>query len=154
MSDLIEGIRGNRFLVFGRAGMDMFASLPGTKAEHATTFESGLGGSSANIGAGICKLGGNAALVTSVSDDSVGSYCIRRLEHYGVDTRYVRRVGGEFRNSLAVYESVVENHRNVTYRNGAADFEMTEADVTAVDYEAYGALITAGTVLAAEINAP
>ena len=36
------------------------------------------------------------------------------------------------------------------YRNGAADFQMTVADVEAVDYSAFSALITTGTVLAAE----
>ena len=59
-------------------------------------------------------------------------------------------VGGEYRNSLAFYESRVEGHRNVIYRNGAADFQMSEADVEAVEYSSYGALITAGTVFAAE----
>lgn len=149
MTDLLGGITKNNFLIVGRAGIDFFTD-PGVVLEDAERMSVDLGGSSANTGAGICKLGGKAALVTSVSDDSVGSYCIRRLEHYGVDTRYIRRVGGEFRNSLAVYESVVENHRNVIYRNGAADFEMTEADVASVEYAAYGALITAGTVFAAE----
>ena len=62
----------------------------------------------------------------------------------------MRTVGGEYRNSLAFYESVVEDHRNVIYRNGAADFQMDIGDVEAVDYSAYGALITAGTVFAAE----
>ncbi|MEL6505974.1 MAG: PfkB family carbohydrate kinase, partial [Pseudomonadota bacterium] len=71
-------------------------------------------------------------------------------QHYGVNTDHVARVGGEFRNSLAFYESVLEGHRNVIYRNGAADFQMTVADVEAVDYARYGALITAGTVFAAE----
>ncbi|NNE34739.1 MAG: permease, partial [Rhodothermales bacterium] len=103
-----------------------------------------------NISAGICKLGGRAALVTRVADDAVGSYCVSRLQHYGVDTRHVTTIGGEYRNSLAVYESRVEGHRNVIYRNGAADFQMNEADVAAVDYKQFGALITAGTVFAAE----
>ena len=44
MTDLMAAIAKNRFVVFGRAGMDMFASPVGTKAEHAETFESGLGG--------------------------------------------------------------------------------------------------------------
>ena len=59
-------------------------------------------------------------------------------------------MGGEARNSLALYESRVEDHQSVIYRNGAADFEMTVADVEAVDYSQYGALVTAGTVFAAE----
>ncbi|MEM7718411.1 MAG: 5-dehydro-2-deoxygluconokinase [Pseudomonadota bacterium] len=149
MSHLLNGIARNTFIIVGRAGIDFFTD-PGMTLEDSTRMTVDLGGSSANIGAGICKLGGQAALVTRVSDDSIGSYCTRRLRHYGVDTTYIKTVGGEFRNSLAVYESVIENHRNVIYRNGAADFEMTEDDVTAVDYTGYGALITAGTVFAAE----
>lgn len=149
MSALLDGIAQNNFIIVGRAGIDFFTD-PGIKIEDAERVTVDLGGSSANIGAGICKLDGKAALVTRVSDDSIGSYCINRLKHYGVDTTYVSTVGGEYRNSLAVYESVVENHRNVIYRNGAADFQMDGADVSAVDYSAYGALITAGTVFAAE----
>ena len=149
MVDLLDGIRQNNFIIVGRAGIDFFTDA-GIRLEDAERMTVDLGGSSANIGAGICKLGGKAALVTRTSDDSIGSYCINRLRHYGVDTTHVARVGGEFRNSLAVYESVVEGHRNVIYRNGAADFQMDESDVEAVEYERFGALITAGTVFAAE----
>lgn len=147
---LIDGIKGNRFVVFGRAGMDMFADPVGEKSEDANLFRADLGGSSANICAGLVKLGSEAALVTSVSDDAVGRFCINRLKDYGVETRYVRSVGGEARTSLAVYESRIENFQNVIYRNGAADFQVTDTDMDAVDYSAYTALITAGTVFAAE----
>ncbi len=150
MSALLHGIRGNRFAVFGRAGMDMFAAPVGVKSEDAATFHADLGGSSANICAGICKLGGHSALVTSVSDDAVGRFCVNRLRHYGVDTRYVRAVGGEYRTSLAVYESRIEDFQNVIYRNGAADFQVTDADVDAVDYSDFTAVVSAGTVFAAE----
>jgi len=133
MSALLDGIKQNNFLVIGRAGMDFFPDPPGTKTEEATGFQSGLGGSAANTAAGICKLGGKAALVTSVADDSIGRYCVNQLAHYGVDHTHVKPVGGEYRNSLAVYESRVEDHQTVIYRNGAADFQMTNEDVEAVD---------------------
>jgi 5-dehydro-2-deoxygluconokinase len=150
MADLLEGIKANNFLVIGRAGMDMFPDPPGTATEDAEVLHAGLGGSAANTAAGICKLGGRAALVTRVSDDSIGRYCVNQLKRYGVDTRYVTPVGGEYRNSLAVYETRVEGHQSVIYRNGAADFQMDEDDIGAVDFAQYGALITAGTVFAAE----
>lgn len=149
MPDLMKGIAQNNFVVVGRAGIDFFTDA-GVAAEDAETVSVGLGGSSANIAAGICKLGGKSALVTSVSDDSVGSYCIGQLNRYGVSAEYVSKVGGEFRNSLAFYESRIENHRNVIYRNGAADFQMSIEDVEAVDFSKFGAMITAGTVFAAE----
>ncbi|MEP2146104.1 MAG: 5-dehydro-2-deoxygluconokinase [Paracoccaceae bacterium] len=150
MKALLEGIKANNFVIVGRAGMDFFPDPAGTRTEAADTFQAGLGGSSANIGAGICKLGGKAALVTRVSDDSIGRYCVNQLRNYGVDTTHVTPIGGEFRNSLAVYESRIEDHQTVIYRNGAADFQMDIEDVEAVDYAKYGALITAGTVFAAE----
>ena len=88
--------------------------------------------------------------MTRVSDDSVGRYCVNQLKHYGVDVSNVKPISGEFRNSLAVYESRVENHQSVIYRNGAADFQMDTDDIKAINYSQYGALITAGTVFAAE----
>jgi 5-dehydro-2-deoxygluconokinase len=146
---VIEGIKQNRFVVVGRVGMDLFPD-PGVATEDAEHFTADMGGSSANIAVGIVKLGGRASLVTRVSDDAVGRFCVKKLRHYGVEAQHVTPVGGEARNSLAIYESRVEGHQSVIYRNGAADFEMTEEDVRAVDYSQFGALITAGTVFASE----
>ena len=150
MSALIEGIKGNRFAVFGRAGMDLYADPIGVKSEDAEAFHADLGGSSANICAGLVKLGSQASLITSVSDDAVGRFCMNRLAHYGVDTSNIRVVGGEYRMSLAVYESRIENFQNVIYRNGAVDFQVTEDDMDKVDYGKFSAVISAGTVFAAE----
>jgi len=143
-------LTGNRVLVIGRAGMDIYPDPPGTRTEDATRFVSCLGGSSANIAVAITRLGGQADLVTCVSDDAIGRFALNQLDHYGVGRAHVRSVGGEARNSLAVVETRVEDHQSVIYRNGAADFEMTADDVEAVDYTAYDALITTGTVFAAE----
>ncbi|WP_170510272.1 PfkB family carbohydrate kinase [Ruegeria arenilitoris] len=150
LSHLIDGIKGNRFAVFGRAGMDMFADPVGVKSEHADMFRADLGGSSANICAGLVKLGSQASLITSVSDDAVGRFCLNKLHHYGVDTSFIRVVGGEYRMSLAVYESCIEDFQNVIYRNGAVDFQVTEDDMDRVDYGRFSAAISAGTVFAAE----
>ena len=149
MADL-ERIRGNSFVILGRAGMDFYPDPPGTKTEEAKTFTACLGGSSANIGVAITRHGGHVVLVTSVSDDAIGRFALNQLDHYGIDRSHVKSVGGEVRNSLAVVESRVEDHQSVIYRNGAADFEMTSEDVAAVDYGKYSALITTGTVFAAE----
>ncbi|WP_296428020.1 5-dehydro-2-deoxygluconokinase [Yoonia sp.] len=149
MKDVISQIMQNHFVVVGRVGMDLYPVV-GVETENATSFTADMGGSSANIAAGLVKLGGKAALVTRTSDDAVGRFCLNKLAHYGVDATYVTPVGGEARNSLALYESRVAGHQSVIYRNGAADFEMTQADVSNVDYSQFGALIAAGTVFAAE----
>lgn len=150
MDELRTAIARKKFVIIGRAGMDFYPDPPGTKTEDATRFVSCLGGSSANIGVALRRHDIEVALVTSVSDDAIGRFCLNQLDHYGIDRSHVISVGGEARNSLAVVESRVEDHQSVIYRNGAADFQMTVEDVEAVDFSRYGALITTGTVLAAE----
>ncbi len=150
LTALMDGIKGNRFGVLGRAGMDLFADPIGEKSEDADAFRADLGGSSANICVGLVKLGSRASLITSVSDDAVARFCLNRLAHYGVDTSNIRVVRGEYRMSLAIYESRTEDFQNVIYRNGAVDFQVTEEDMDQVDFNSFSAVISAGTVFAAE----
>jgi 5-dehydro-2-deoxygluconokinase len=98
----------------------------------------------------LVRQGCKAALLTRVSDDAVGRFCLAQLDGYGVDRTHVRVEGGEARNSLALVETRLEDCQSVIYRNGAADFAMTVADVEAVDYAGFAALVTTGTVLAAD----
>lgn len=149
MADLARLV-GRNFLVIGRAGMDLYADPPGTRIEDATRFTTALGGSSANIAVALVRQGCRAALLTRVSDDAVGRFCLAQLDAYGVVRTHVRPVPGEPRNSLAVVETRAEDCQSVIYRNNAADFQMTVEDVERVDYSAFSSLITTGTVLAAE----
>jgi 5-dehydro-2-deoxygluconokinase len=139
-----------KFLVLGRAGLDLYADPPGTRVEDALVFKAALGGSAGNIAAGIARLGGAVDLVTTVSNDAVGRYTLNELAKYGVGTQHVTAVGGEARNSLAVVETRAENCQSVIYRNGAADFQLTVDHVQNIPYTDYSALIIAGTALAVE----
>jgi 5-dehydro-2-deoxygluconokinase len=90
-------IAPDRFLVLGRAGMDLYADPPGTRAEEAALFATALGGSAANIAAGIVRLGSDASLLTTVSDDAVGRFVTLELQRYRVGSTLVRTCGGEVR---------------------------------------------------------
>jgi 5-dehydro-2-deoxygluconokinase len=143
-------LRQKKFLVIGRAGLDLYADPPGTEIENATGFSAALGGSAGNIAVALACQGNKAALLTAVSNDAVGRFTVKSLSGYGIDTKYIGKVGGEARNSLAVVETRAENCQSVIYRNDAADFQMTEADVAAVDYSDFSALIVTGTCFAKE----
>ena len=130
--------------------MDLYADPPGTRIEQAEKFSSALGGSAANIAAAIVRLGGTAALITAVSDDAVGRFIRNQLRHYGVDTSYVTTTGGEARSSLAVVETRSEDCQSVIYRNGAADFALTDGHVAKIAYGDFGCLVVTGTSLAME----
>ena len=142
--------RPGRHLVLGRAGLDLYAEPPGASVEEAETFRAALGGSSANIAVAVVKAGGAAELVTRVSDDPIGRRCVRELRSYGVGTDHVHPEGGDARNSLAVITSRVTDFQSTIYRNGAADFAMSEADVAALPYENAASLVLTGTVLAGQ----
>ncbi len=128
--------------------MDLYADPPGTRIEEASGFTTALGGSAANIAAGICRLGGQASLLTAVSDDAVGRYIAAQLEAFGIDARYVANIQGEPRTSLAVVETRADNCQSVIYRNNAADFQISGQHVGKVDLAEFGALVITGTALA------
>lgn len=143
-------LAGQRVLVLGRAGMDLYADPPGTRIEQARKFEAHLGGSAANIAAALVRQGCSAALISRLSDDAVGRFVLAELGRYGIDSRHVGVVAQGLRSSLAVVETRSEDCQSVIYRNGAADFALTEADVAAVDFAAHDALVITGTALAQE----
>ena len=147
---VMERMSGGRFLLMGRAGMDFYADPPGAVAEHAASFVAHLGGSSANVAVALARQGLRSALLTTVSDDPVGRFCVNQLQRYGVATDHVRVVTGEARTSLAVAESRLADYQCVIYRNDAADFHIAVPDVEAVDFAAYDAFAFTGTALAAE----
>ena len=140
----------NRFVILGRVGMDLYADPPGTPIEHATRYVAAIGGSAGNIAVALARQGAEAALLTRVSDDAVGRYCIAELARYGVDISHVTTQAGEVRTSLAVAETRVVGCQTVLYRNGAADFALTIADVDRIDFSKTAALVVTGTALAAE----
>lgn len=140
----------NRYLVVGRAGMDLYADPPGTQIEYATHFTAALGGSAANIAAAISRLGGQASLLSCVSDDAVGRFVSKQLAEFGIEANHVFKQNGEVRTSLAVVETRSDNCQAVIYRNNAADFQLSSTHVGAVDLEPFGALVLTGTCLALE----
>ncbi len=146
----MQTLHRNSFVVLGRAGMDLYADPIGTRIEAAAGFVAHLGGSAANIAVALARQGAKSALVSRVSDDAVGRFCLAQLDHYCVDRRHVSLATGEARTSLAVVETRIEDCQSVIYRNNAADFALTKADVEAVDFSQYGGLVITGTALAQE----
>ena len=143
-------LMGKRFLVLGRAGMDLYPDPPGTRTQDAVQFFACLGGSSGNIAAALARQGAQVSLISKVSDDAIGRFTRAELAKYGIDDRYVSTALGDARTTLAFAETRVEDHQSVLYRNGAADFALNLEDVAAVEFAAFDALIATGTALAVE----
>ena len=143
-----DGLLRNRFLVIGRAGLDLYPEPDGTKIENAASFRSDVGGSAGNIAVALSRLGAGASLISPLADDPVGRFTRNALERYGVDTALCRSVSGEHRNTLALAEVRPDDCEVVIYRNGAADFALNTDDIGGAGLESFGAVIATGTALA------
>lgn len=138
----------NRFVVLGRVGMDLYADPPGTRIEKALRFTTALGGSAGNIAVALARQGAEASLLSCVSDDAVGRYCLAELDRYGVGRTHVRSVPAG--NSLAVTETCAVDCQVVLYRSTPADIALSLPQVEPVEYATLSALVVTGTALSAE----
>lgn len=149
-NNLIKKIQENKFLIIGRAGVDIYPDPPGTKTENATHFVTHLGGSSANIAVALTKLNGNCKILTSISDDALGKLVINQLHSYLIDTSLISFKKDQSRISFAIVESRIEDHQSIIYRNKASDLLMNKEDIENVDFNNFSCLIFTGTCLASE----
>ena len=116
----------NRFLVLGRAGMDLYADPPGTRIEEARAVRRAIGGSAANIAVALARQGCRAALLTRVSDDAVGRFCLAELDALRRRTGAMSALRAAARAPRWPWsETRAEDCQTVIYRNGAADFALT-----------------------------
>ncbi len=143
-------IKQNKFLIIGRAGVDIYPDPPGVKIENAKKYVTYLGGSSANIAVAISKLGGKCDIFTTVPDDALGNYALNQLNNYGVGTKLIKRIKGESKISFAVVETTNIDHQSIIYRNNASDFFVEKEDVDKINFNDYSCIINAGTSLSSE----
>ncbi|MGD9702107.1 MAG: 5-dehydro-2-deoxygluconokinase [Acidimicrobiia bacterium] len=76
-------------ITVGRVSVDLYAREAGVGFEGAQTFEKSVGGSPTNVAVAAARLGRRAAVATKVGADPFGVYVRRKLESFGVDTRFV-----------------------------------------------------------------
>jgi len=143
----VDASREYQALVIGRAGMDLYPLPDGAKIKDAESFSTDLGGSAGNISVAISKAEANVALLTALSDDSVGDFVRNRLKLAYVDSRFITTTQGNERTSLALAEVRKEDCEVVIYRNNPADlsFRLTDESRKAIKNSSH--LVITGTGL-------
>ena len=76
--------------------MDIYPEPPGTKIDDVQNFSTHLGGSAANTCVALSKLNVASDLVTCVSDDAIGNYIFKKLDHFNIGKKFCRRVNKKF----------------------------------------------------------
>jgi 5-dehydro-2-deoxygluconokinase len=137
-------------IVVGRAGMDLYPVPDGVRTDSAAQFAAEIGGSAGNIAVALARQGCASALLGPLSDDAVGRFVRSHLSRYAVDTSRCRVVGGDYRTSLALCETRLEDCEVVFYRSTAADLQLHPDDFDSSFIGSGSVLILTGTALAAE----
>ena len=82
----------NKFVTFGEIMLRL--KSPGhERLFQSTSLEATFGGGEANVAVALCNFGMQAAFVTALPDNDIGTSAIRELRSFGVNTDYVRRAG-------------------------------------------------------------
>lgn len=80
-----------QILAVGELLADLIGQEITTNLADTTTFERFQGGSPANMAANMARLGNQAAIVSCVGSDNVGTYLIEQVANAGVDTAHIAR---------------------------------------------------------------
>lgn len=115
-----------------------------------TTFKKYVGGSPANIAAGVSRHGLKAGFFARISDDQFGDFVTDFFEKEGIDVSRIRRcehgekIGLTFTEILSPSESSI-----LMYRNCIADLQLNPADIDEEYIKNTKAILISGTALAA-----
>lgn len=137
-------------LVVGRASVDLYADEVGIPLSEAERFTAFLGGSPANVAAGLARLGAPVRFATRVGADSTGAFVRRQLEAFGIDVDYVH-VDPEVQTSVVLGAfQPPEGADMVFYRDRPADLALAPSDLSIGLVCDAALLVTTGTGLSAE----
>jgi 5-dehydro-2-deoxygluconokinase len=137
-------------LVVGRACVDLYADEVGIPLSQADRFSAFLGGSPANVAAGLARLGATVRFATRVGADSTGAFVRRQLEAFGIDVEFVRE-DPEVQTSVVIGAfQPPEGADMVFYRDRAADLALAPSDLSIGLVRDAAVLVTTGTGLSAE----
>ncbi len=113
------------------------------------TFKMYLGGSPANISAGLGRLGKKCGFIGKVSNDQFGDFAINELKKFGCDTKYVTKVNGPEKLGLTFTEVLSPEQSSILmYREKIADLALSVDDVDEEYIKSAKMLLISGTSLA------
>lgn len=103
--------------------------VPARGADGGTCFAAKPGGAPGNVAVGVARLGGRAAMLSKVGDETFGRLLITTLAGYGVATDGVVTTR-EGPTSLAIVTVAPDGERDFTlYRKGCAELTYAPAEV-------------------------
>ena len=137
-------------ICLGRAAVDLYGEQFGGRLEDMQSFAKYLGGSSANLAAGLARLGTRSSMLTRVGDEPMGQFVREALAREGVDVSRVRTDPSRLTALVILGIADRESFPHIFYRERCADMGIEPADVDDAYIASSRALSITGTHLSTE----
>ena len=137
-------------ICLGRAAVDLYGEQLGGRLEDMQSFAKYLGGSSANLAAGLARLGTRSAMLTRVGDEPMGSFVREALAREGVDVTHVKTDPQRLTALVILGIAGRESFPHIFYRENCADMGVEPGDVDEAYVASSRALAITGTHLSTE----
>ena len=134
-------------ICLGRAAVDLYGAQIGGRLEDVQTFARYLGGSSANLAAGLARLGARSAMLTRVGNEQMGNFVREALHREGVDVSRVVTDPERLTGLVLLGIRSQEQFPHVFFRENCADMALDAADFDAAFIGSSRALAITGTHL-------
>ena len=123
------GARSLDVICLGRAAVDLYGQQLGGRLEDMQSFRKYLGGSSANLAAGLARLGLRSAMLTRVGNEQMGRFVREALAAEGVDVSRVRTDPDRLTGLVILGIGAAGEVPHIFYRERCADMGLVEDDV-------------------------
>jgi len=115
-------------ICLGRAAVDLYGQQLGGRLEDMQSFAKYLGGSSANLAAGLARLGLRSAMLTRVGDEHMGRFVREQLAREGVDVSHVRTDPHRLTGLVVLGIAGSHSYPHIFFRTECADMGLEAAD--------------------------
>ena len=137
-------------ICLGRAAVDLYGQQIGGRLEDMQSFAKYLGGSSANLAAGLARLGLRSAMLTRVGDEHMGRFVREQLAREGVDVGHVRTDPWRLTGLVVLGIAGEGSYPHIFFRRDCADMGLTTEDFDESWIASSRLLAVTGTHLSSE----
>jgi 5-dehydro-2-deoxygluconokinase len=137
-------------ICLGRAAVDFYGEQIGGRLEDMQSFTKYLGGSSANLCAGVARLGLRSSMLTRVGDEHMGRFVREALAAFGADVSHVKTDPDRLTASVVLGIEGTGSYPHIFFRENCADMGVCVDDFDERYIASSGALAVTGTHLSTE----
>ena len=137
-------------ICLGRAAVDFYGEQIGSRLEDMQSFTKYLGGSSANLCAGVARLGLRSSMLTRVGDEHMGRFVREALAAFGADVSHVKTDPDRLTASVVLGIEGTGSYPHIFFRENCADMGVCVDDFDEAYIASSGAFAVTGTHLSTD----